>query len=93
MVRAGLLHTIQQKLAADPLATAAGGGTPKRHAGAPGAGQKHVPLMLRAKEPAVEERQLKLAAAKEAAAAAAAAAAGGGSGAAEAAAQPAGAAS
>lgn len=62
MVRAGLLHTIQQRLAGDELALSAAGG--KRQGGMPGAGQRHVPLLLRAKEPAVEERLLKVTAAK-----------------------------
>lgn len=84
LVRAGLLHTIQQRLAADGLApAAAGAGCGKRQGGSgvPGTGQRHVPLLLRAKEPAVEERLLKLAAAREAGGpVAAAAAADGGEG-------------
>ena len=62
MVRAGLLHTIQQRLAGDELAPSTAGG--KRQGGMPGTGQRHVPLLLRAKEPAVEERLLKVAAGK-----------------------------
>ena len=76
MVRAGLLHTLPQRLAADELAPAAAGAAGGRRqggSGMPGTGQRHVPLLLRAKEPAVEERLQKLAAAREAGGAAAAA--------------------
>lgn len=66
MIRAGTLHTIQQRLAGDavlqPGSSSSGGGS-KRQRGYVG-GPKHVPLLLRAKEPAVEERLLKLAAAR-----------------------------
>lgn len=85
MVRAGLLHTIQQRLAGDELVPCAAGAAGRRQGGVPGGGQKHVPLLLRAKEPAVEERLLKIAATKGAGeapgvAAAAGAAGGGGNG-------------
>lgn len=72
MIRAGTLHTIQQRLAAEPVpdaGTSSGAGGSNRTA----AGPKHVPLLLRAKEPAVEERLLKLAAARAGAGGAAAA--------------------
>ncbi|KAL4436896.1 hypothetical protein ABPG75_004035 [Micractinium tetrahymenae] len=81
MIRAGTLHTIQQRLAADRLldeggsdGSGNGGSGGKRKAGPAAAGPKHVPLLLRAKEPAVEERLLKLAASRGAAVAGAAAA-------------------
>lgn len=65
MIRAGTLHTIQQRLAADQvLGDSSSCGVGKRGRGAAAAGPKHVPLLLRAKEPAVEERLLKLAAAR-----------------------------
>lgn len=72
MIRAGTLHTIQQRLAADEVLDAGASGSSgggKRARGAAAAGPKHVPLLLRAKEPAVEERLLKLAAARGAPAA------------------------
>ncbi|KAL4432546.1 hypothetical protein ABPG77_000483 [Micractinium sp. CCAP 211/92] len=76
MIRAGTLHTIQQRLAAEPVpdaGTSSGAGGSNRKGGPAAAGPKHVPLLLRAKEPAVEERLLKLAAARAAAGGAAAA--------------------
>lgn len=73
LVRAGLLQTIQLKLAGDPLAEAPPGGRGGRKPG--GAPARHIPLMLRAKEPAVEERLLRLAATGEAGGATGAAAA------------------
>ena len=73
LIRAGLLHRIQGKLAADELEPAAAGADVNRRTrslrGVPGAGGggRHVPLLQRAKEPAVEERLLKLKAARAAA--------------------------
>lgn len=68
-----MLHTIQQRLASDHLqhdGTNGGGKRQRGGAGAATACSKHVPLLQRAKEPAVEERLLKLAAVRGPAAAA-----------------------
>jgi hypothetical protein len=63
LIRAGTLHSIQQRLAADQLGTAGSSGKQQR-SDAGGSGPRHIPLLQRAKEPAVEERLLKLAAAR-----------------------------
>ena len=81
MVRAGTLHTIQQRLESDMAQEGCRGGKRPRRAAAVGGPAKHTPLMLRWKEPSVEERMQKLEASRaaaEAEAAAAAVAAGGG---------------
>lgn len=72
LVRAGMLHTIQARLAGDALDRAGGvGGTgaSRRHRGAHTRGGKYVPLLERAREPTVEERIERLEAARAAAAA------------------------
>jgi hypothetical protein len=76
MVRAGTLHTIQQRLESDMAQEGCRGGKRPRRAAAVGGPAKHTPLMLRWKEPSVEERMQKLEASRAAAEAEAAAASG-----------------
>jgi hypothetical protein len=78
MVRAGTLHTIQQRLESDMAQEGCRGGKRPRRAAAVGGPAKHTPLMLRWKEPSVEERMQKLEASRAAAEAEAAAVAAGG---------------
>lgn len=70
MVRAGLLHIVQDKLAGDALQPGAGGDSRRKQQGPPGmpgASARHIPLLRRAREPAIEERLLKVAASRAAA--------------------------
>ena len=73
-----MLHTIQSRLAGDALDHAGGVGAGRRQRAAHTRGGKHVPLLQRAREPAVEERMQRLEAARAAAADGGAAAADGG---------------
>ncbi|KAL4858223.1 tRNA pseudouridine(38/39) synthase [Chlorella vulgaris] len=71
LIRAGTIHSIQQRLAADPAHDApgnTGNGNPVAAKAAAGTTQwatKHTPLMLRPMEPTMEERIAKLAAARQ----------------------------